>query len=140
MDTVYGSKIDAWLLAVLVPAMLVAGYAAFRLLATGTAAAWGIAALIAAIGVGLPLWLLLATHYAFVGPELVVRSGPFTWRVPVAGITDVTPTSDARSSPALSLDRLRIEYGRGRWIMVSPRDKKGFLREIETRRGAPGGV
>jgi hypothetical protein len=41
------------------------------------------------------------------------------------------------TSPAFSLDRLRIEYGRGRWIMISPRDKDGFLRELEVRRSAP---
>jgi hypothetical protein len=51
-------------------------------------------------------------------------------------IRTVTPTRNPLSSPALSLDRLRIDYGRGRRIMVSPRDPGAFLRELR-RRGAP---
>jgi len=62
---------------------------------------------------------------------LLVRSGPFRWRVPIADIVRITPTTNALSSPALSLDRLRIEYGRGSAIMISPRDKDQFLRDLE---------
>ena len=36
------------------------------------------------------------------------------------------------------LDRLRIDYGRGRAIMISPEDKRGFLIELERRSGPPG--
>jgi hypothetical protein len=61
---------------------------------------------------------------------LVVRSGPFKWCIPIADITSITPTSNPLSSPALSLDRLRIEYGRGHLLMISPRDKEQFVRDL----------
>jgi hypothetical protein len=48
----------------------------------------------------------------------------------------VVPTRNPLSSPALSLDRLRIEYGQGRAIMISPADKGPFLRALEERRMA----
>jgi hypothetical protein len=137
MGRIYRSKIDTWVLAILIPAMAAAGYVAVQSFTSNPLVPWSYSALIAVIGVGLPLWLLLATYYSFEGRDLVVRSGPFKWRIPLAEITGITPTSSFLSSPAFSLDRLRIEYGRGRWIMISPRDKDGFLRELEVRRSAP---
>jgi hypothetical protein len=37
-------------------------------------------------------------------------------------------------APALSLDRLRIDYGDGRSLMISPADKQGFLCDFAARR------
>ena len=134
MSRIYRSKVDTWLVAVLVPAMVAAGVVGLMAFAAGTLVAVSYGAFIVAVGVALPWWLLRATHYTFAGGALVIRSGPFKWRVPVAEITHVSPTSNPLSSPALSLDRLRIEYGRKRWIMISPLDREDFLRELEMRR------
>lgn len=49
-------------------------------------------------------------------------------------IERVSRTSNPLSSPALSLKRLRIEYGGGRSEMMSPDDEEAFLRELEIRR------
>jgi hypothetical protein len=85
------------------------------------------------LSVGLPIWLLLATSYAFTATELKIRCGPFGWRVPLDEIRNVTATRDPLSSPALSLDRLRIDFGRKGSIMISPSDKEGFLQELSKR-------
>jgi hypothetical protein len=131
---IFRSKVDAWLAAVLVISALACVVAAAAVAFTGGVGAWLIAALIVALGSALPLWLLSSTRYALTATELDVRSGPFRWRVPIGEIRKVAPTRDILSSPALSLDRLRIDYGRSRWIMVSPLDKEGFVRELEARR------
>ncbi len=137
MATVYKSKTDAWLLAVLAVAIAVSLFAAIVTVSDGSAAAWPMAAFIAVIGVGLPIWLLLSTRYTLEPRQLRVQSGPFKWHIKVADITSITPSSNALSSPALSLDRLRIDYGSGRSLMISPRNKEQFLRDIEAaRRGA----
>lgn len=86
---------------------------------------------------GLPIWLLARTYYTFEGTDLVVRSGPFNWRIPLEQIRGVEPTRSPLSNPALSLDRLRIDYGSNGSIMVSPADKEGFLRQINARRSNP---
>ena len=130
-------KPDAWLLAVLAVAIAVSLFAAIVTVSDGSAAAWPMAAFIAVIGVGLPIWLLLSTRYTLEPRQLRVQSGPFKWHIKVADITSITPSSNALSSPALSLDRLRIDYGSGRSLMISPRNKEQFLRDIEAaRRGA----
>src|SRR5690606_37408700 len=126
MTTVYRSKIDVWLIPILAIAIVVSLLAAVTVLSGHSPAAWAIAAFTAIVGAGLPLWLLFSTHYTLGHGQLIVRCGPLKWRIPVAEITSIIPTSNPRSSPALSLDRLRIEYGRGKSLMISPRDKEQF--------------
>jgi hypothetical protein len=65
-----------------------------------------------------------------------VRGGPFRWRIPLAAIVSVTPTRNPLSSPACSLDRLRITHRgpRGeRGLLVSPASKTGFLDALARR-------
>jgi ABC-type dipeptide/oligopeptide/nickel transport system permease component len=130
----YRSRVDRWLLvAVLASAAgcLAAGVAAMLTSPSGTAS---LAAIFLLLVSAFPVWILGATYYVLAGEELQVRSGPFRWRIPIREIRAVTPTRNPLSSPALSLDRLRIEYGGSKWIMISPRDREGFLRELERRR------
>ena len=71
-------------------------------------------------------WILRSTYYVIEGDTLVIRSGFIGWRVPIREITSVTPTRNALSSPALSLDRLRVQYGT-KTILISPEDSERFL-------------
>ncbi len=128
MATVYRSKIDGWLIVVLGTTVVTSLLASFAILASGTSADFIIAAFTVIIGCGLPLWLLISTCYTLGHGQLVVRSGPFKWCIPVV---DITPTSSALSSPALSLDRLHIEYGQGNSLMISPCNQEQFVRDIE---------
>lgn len=81
-------------------------------------------------GLVLVVWILLGTRYTVDRGVLVVYCGPFRWKVPIDSITVVEATRSPLSSPALSLDRLRIRYGKRRQILVSPSDKTGFLKAI----------
>lgn len=136
MATVYKSKIDAWLAAILAFAITISLFAGATVLSAG--GQWWVAVVVVSLGVGLPLWVLFGTSYRFESGQLHVRSGPFKWHVPVASITGITPTRNPLSSPALSLDRLRIEYGPRKAIMISPRNKDIFLKDIEAMRRVAG--
>lgn len=138
MTRVYASKVDRWLVVIVAASALAATLAAWRLAALPGLAKWLLAVPILALGAGLPLWLLAATRYALGTDMLRIRSGPFRWEVPLRDITGITPTCDASSSPALSLDRLRIDYGVGRHVLISPRDREAFVRELEARRASSG--
>ena len=76
--------------------------------------------------------LLRSTYYVIDAGTLLIRSSFLTWRVPISEIRSITPTRNGRSSPALSLDRLRIEYGR-KAIMVSPEDPKRFIEALRAK-------
>ncbi len=82
------------------------------------------------------LWVLYGTYYDLGNELLWIYSGPFRFRVPVAQIESVVPTRNPLSSPACSLDRLRISWRGGHRIMISPEDKEGFLRALRERRPA----
>ncbi|MGY0635120.1 PH domain-containing protein, partial [Luteimonas sp. A478] len=130
MATVYKSKIDWWLGAVLVIAMVASLLGALKVLSDSV---W-IAALIGGPGLIIPLIALVFTRYVIRDQQLIVCSGLFKWTIPISDISGITPTQDPISSPALSLDRLRITYGKSKSVLVSPRDKAGFLRQIESLR------
>ena len=127
----FKSKIDRWLLYVLVAVMV------FEVVVLGAAAAQT-ASPIAALSIAVTALLIVAligsllvrTHYTISGNTLRIASGPFSWSVPVDRIESVRATRNPISSPALSLDRLQITYGNGRRIMISPADRDGFLEAI----------
>lgn len=132
----FRSKVDTWLVLVLVAAALVA------LVVAGAASRQvsGIALLaplaVLVVGAALPMWILASTTYVVESGTLHVRSGPFAWRIPVSSITSIRPTRSPLSSPALSLKRLRVEYGTGKSILVSPGDEQAFIRAIESAKNA----
>lgn len=132
MAAVYRSKIDLWIAVVLVLSIVVSiAGAGMALHTTPTAFAWLISLLIVVVGGALPVWIITTTYYQIDGRVLFISSGPVRLSVPIENIVSITPSSDLLSSPALSLDRLRIDYGLGKSVMISPRDKEGFIRTIE---------
>ncbi|CAN7597082.1 PH domain-containing protein [Acidovorax sp. LjRoot117] len=90
-------------------------------------------AVVFALTLVLPLWLLLDTSYTLTAEELLVRSGPLRWRIALGDVREVLPSRSWVSSPALSLDRLRIRYGQGRSILISPREKQRFIDALRER-------
>lgn len=130
----FKSKIDRWIFVLLIVVIIV------QIVAVGSAAIQAADPLVTTgmiflmIGVvGLMVWLLLGTHYTVDRGVIKVVSGPFRWKVPIDQITSVTATKSPLSSPALSLDRICIRYGKRRRIMISPADRAAFLTAIGRR-------
>lgn len=127
----FRSKIDLWLAIVLIGAVIIALAAAVATLAAAL-----LPVIIIAIGTVLPVWTLASTIYMVESEALLIRSGPFRWRIPVSSITRIEPSDSVLSGPALSLTRLRVEYGTGQSILISPTDRQGFLRAIASAKSA----
>ena len=130
MPKVFPSKIDRWLSGVMVGAAVFSVLVSLPVLAVPDPRAWLLVLVILLPIVVLPWWLFRSTKYTVGAEELLIRSGPFRWRVPIAKIESITPTNNPLSSPALSLDRLEIKYGPRKSIMVSPLDKVGFVEAL----------
>lgn len=77
------------------------------------------------------LWILARTRYLVTTDGLTVRCGPFSWTVPATAIRSLSATRNPLSSPALSLDRIAVRHTGG-LLMVSPRNKAGFVRAVRT--------
>ena len=121
---VFESKVDTWLLAVLLITILVCLYAGYVLIKGKRPI---VAVLTLGIGSFLPIWLLFSTQYKVTDGILYISSGPSSYVIPVSSISGVRETKNSRSSPALSLDRLEISYGNGQKVLVSPKEKEKFL-------------
>ena len=127
---VYRSAVDGWYFVVVGAVALIALGVLFNIWPALTSPVREMTAIVVSASVVLPLWLLLQTYYTVTESTLEIRSGPFRWTIERSSIRSISPTRSAVSSPALSLDRLEIRYGAGRSILVSPRDRKGFLEAL----------
>ncbi len=132
---VFRSRIDSWLLVVLLTSAAAVLAAALHVVNAG--AGWLVALPLVLVGTGLPLWLLASTKYIISQDALVAQSGPFVWRVKITDVLEVTETRSAISGPALSFDRIAIRYRSGKFsrsLLVSPKDKTGFMQAISAAR------
>ncbi|MDP5134310.1 MAG: PH domain-containing protein, partial [Paraglaciecola sp.] len=127
MTQVFRSKVDTWLGIVLVAAALAVLYGVIHSLNSGDNADIVASLFALLVSTGLPIWLINSTRYTLTEQQLLVQSGPFQWQIPIVQISNITPTINPLSSPALSLDRLRIDYGQGRSLMISPKQQQQFL-------------
>jgi hypothetical protein len=133
---VFPSKVDRWIL------VLIAIPLGFSMVAVGSAmrANPPLPAVFHLVGIEVLVLALIAatlrsTRYEVTGHEVVVRSPPFRWRIEIERIESIRPSRSPVSSPALSFDRLEIRYAGDRRILVSPRDREGFLAAVVARSG-----
>lgn len=122
------SKVDAWISGIAMAAGFTClSIAAPMVLFSTSSAERAVLAGIVLVTLVLPIWLLLDTNYTVTGEELRIRSGPFRWRISLNEVRAVSPSRSWLSSPALSLDRIRVQYGAARSVLVSPREKQRFV-------------
>ncbi len=78
------------------------------------------------------LHMYLTTRYTINQGHLHIVSG-FLYKkeIPLYSIISITPSRNPISSPTFSLDRLEIRYGTGDYVLISPKQKEDFLREIQ---------
>jgi len=91
-----------------------------------------IAVAIAIFVAGLYCGLVFPMRYGLSETDLIIRNGMCTQRILLSEISEVHPTRNPLSSPALSLDRLHVQFGKGffKAIMISPADRDRFLDEL----------
>jgi len=80
--------------------------------------------------IALLLWVTFGTYYVISDSVLRIYHGPFRWNIPLKTIEDIVVTRSIISSPALSMDRLRITYNSGRKVMISPVQQQEFLHAV----------
>lgn len=126
---VYPAKIDWWLWLILMiasPGLIVFGALTWSTNQTEALILIG-AGIFDAILVGL---LLFPCFYAIEDSTLLIRFGVFRYRVPIKGIESLTLTTNPISAPAPSLQRVEIRMKTGKFYLVSPIDREGFIKEV----------
>lgn len=65
--------------------------------------------------------------------ELRVKAGFINnMSIPVSKITKIKRTSSWLASPAASFDRIEVFYGQWNSVVISPKDKSGLIRALQT--------
>lgn len=78
------------------------------------------------------MYLLYDTNYIITIGNLKVNSGFIVNKnIPIAEIKSIKKTDSILSAPAASLtDRIEVFYGNSKSIVISPKDKQGFVEEL----------
>ncbi len=127
----FRSKVDWWYYAIIIASAGSLGYGTYAVIETGVTSMLWFMAIISVFAVGLPVWLLFGTNYTVTEETLIVRSGPFRWRVERNSIRSLQPCRSPLSGPALSLDRVEVSYGNGQSLLISPADIPNFMKAIQ---------
>ena len=133
----FATRVDNWILAVLVGAAIMS--VASALVSAGTDPRAAIISLLTIAAVfALVLALAVPTHYTIGASELLIRSGLLRRRIPLSAIERVYRTRNPLAAPAWSLDRLGIVYRREQrrsLALVSPKSQAEFLALLRERTG-----
>ena len=128
---VYKSKVDAWLVIVVVAAVAVV------LLPLFSGFSWGY--LLAASGVLVclvPVFaLLFSIRYIVEGDKLTVSCDILGSRAyDIMSVRSIRPARTWLSSPAASLDRIELRFSvrRVQPLIISPEDKTGFIARLKS--------
>ncbi|WP_354019394.1 PH domain-containing protein [Fictibacillus halophilus] len=78
------------------------------------------------IGFGL-LWIWFNTGYVIDNKFLKIQYGPFRWKILISEIHSIRETKNPFTAPALSIDKLEINYANFNTIAISPENKNEFL-------------
>ena len=72
-------------------------------------------------------WIWFGTYYVITDKELKIRSGPYFHNLQLSSIKKIRKSRNPLSSPALSSDRLEIEYGKYNHTYISPKEEEQFI-------------
>ncbi|EDL66267.1 PH domain-containing protein [Bacillus sp. SG-1] len=73
------------------------------------------------------LWIWFGTCYIFKEQKLLIRYGPFRWRILIKDIKSIRKVKSPFTSPALAVNRLEIYYQKYEVVQISPQDQDAFI-------------
>ena len=126
------SKIDIWIALLLVAGPLILVNLGIYLHKTGEEQN-SLICISAGMLIGVVTWILaFPCQYTLEDKSLLAQAGILKWRIPYAEIQTVELSNSILSGPALSLQRIEVQYDRGR-ILISPNERDLFLKELRKK-------
>lgn len=136
---VFYSKKDWWVLAFLICMTGLLLQLLITMFTKGTAYQFPVHTAVYVITILVLWWPVFNTKYTIKAGQLTIRCLFLRWNIPLSDIQKVSVTNNSAASPALSLDRLKIDYlkdGKTKFLLVSPRNKAKFCEAIEQQLAA----
>ena len=122
----YNSKIGKGLIIIL--AAVLGGVSILMILTINW---WGLA--VVSLTAGFIAYTFLTTYYTISDHILKIKCGfMINKSIPINDIIKISESNNPVSSPANSIDRLEIKYSIKESILISPKDKVGFINHIQS--------
>lgn len=133
----FETRRDTWLMAIIYGSIIICAVTAWPAIVYRSLHWSAVLVTIVCLGtIALLLWVRFGTYYEIADRVLRVYHGPYQWCIPLEQIEHVAPTRSYWSSPALSMDRVKIEYGGGKTLMVSPERQQEFILAVSVDKRA----
>lgn len=132
----FRSKIDWWVLGFIIAMTGLLLQLLVTMYAKGTMQEYTEHTAVYIITIAVLWWPILNTRYVVGENTLTIHCLLFKWRIPIVNIEKISKTNHSISSPALSLNRLKIEYlneGKSKYILVSPRNPQKFYQALQQK-------
>ena len=91
---------------------------------------WGLIGLIA---IGLLIWIWFGTGYRIENETIKIQNGPFKWKISIKEINSISKRKSLLATPALSVDRLVLQYGKYGDMLLSPKNECEFIELLLTK-------
>ena len=130
---IFHSKKDWWVVAFVICMSGLLLQLLLTMYAKGTFVQYPLHSAVYMLAIAVLWWPILNTKYVIRAEHLHIQILFFKWKIPLHQITRVSPTNNSIASPALSLQRLKVEYqqaGKSKFILVSPRQQQAFCQAI----------
>lgn len=70
-------------------------------------------------------------RYVIENEYLIIKTKFYIFnKIKISEIKSIEKTNDLTSAPALSIERLSIKFGKHDEVLLSPKDKQGFINEL----------
>jgi hypothetical protein len=125
----FRSKVDWWIAILLCVPPIAVVAVNVALFAGEKSGEWPVGVMTALVVLGVYFGFVFPMRYGLGNGLLIVRSGLLRQTITLQDVVEVSRTHNPLSSPALSLDRLRVQFGAGffKAVMISPADRERFL-------------
>lgn len=80
------------------------------------------------------MWIWFKTGYFIKGDVLIIQQGPFKWTIHIDEIESVREVRNPFTDPALSINKLEINYRRFKTIAISPKCKVAFIKQLRKQK------
>ena len=78
------------------------------------------------------VYLMVSIKYEINESQLIIHQAMGKMVIDINTIKSIEPTHTILSAPASSLDRLRISYNKYDEVVISPRRKEEFIRQLQS--------
>jgi len=79
------------------------------------------------------MWIWFKTGYTIRDNFLKIQYGPFKWKIKINEIDSIRETRNPFTAPALSMDKVEINYAKFKTVAISPKDKFEFISQLRKK-------